>query len=188
MGKQSALPAIPLLLQHPCLMALQHPPPLKRDDSLWSSGAGAALQAPGDLPAPLEEAEIPSASRCQGRARTLQAVGPSPGKVPHPPADPVGLKRSWERSDFGALAPWLAARIKSSQILPNQSARWGRACRDRERLARSPPLIPWPFRRAGSLVSHGVEVTAEGIGWQLPALDLLPRRKPGLLVSAAVWL
>lgn len=29
MGKQSALPAIPLLLQHPCLMALQHPPPRK---------------------------------------------------------------------------------------------------------------------------------------------------------------
>lgn len=157
------------------------------------SGAGAASQVPGELPAPLEEAEIPPASRCQGRARTLQAVGPSPGKVPRPPADPVGLKRSWEHSDFGAPAPWLAARIKSSQILPNLSARWGRACRDRERLAQSPLLIPWPFCRAalgwesgfarGGGHRRGDRVAAAGLRPSAPPKTRFARQRCSLAVN-----
>lgn len=53
-------------------------------------------------------------------------------------------------------------------------------------------------RGRGSLVSHGAvavrrgsgwrspQGSAEGIRWQLPALDPLPRRKPSLLVNAVV--
>lgn len=104
-------------------------------------------------------------------------------------------QRSWEHEGFGELAPWLAAHIKSSQILLNQ-----RVCGGEGLAGMGIPVQGACCSSLGlgveSLVSHGavaarrvsgwMEVTAEGIGWQPPALDLLPGRKPSLVVSAVV--
>lgn len=149
MGKQSALPPIPVLLQHN---------PLGKGMLPCGAVKRGSFLGPRRAASPTGEASIalPASARAEPRPSTLlspdQAVSSSSGSVcPIQSVEELGACRLWR------------AQVKCSQVVPNPS--WGGPCR-----VEKPAVIPWPPWSCLGWESGFVRVVADhrGLGRRSP--------------------